>query len=111
MKSNSLAMLLVIRKAITAAAVAVLWASGAFAAVSVEEAKQLGTTLTGVGAEKAANKAGTIPEYAGGLETIPASYQKGSGIRTDPFATEKPRLTIDAKNLDALGRRQLFRLP
>ena len=31
-----------------------------------DEAKQLGTTLTPVGAEKAGNKDGTIPEYTGG---------------------------------------------
>jgi hypothetical protein len=35
--------------------------SGALAAVSAEEAKQLGTTLTPIGVEKAGNKDGTIP--------------------------------------------------
>ncbi len=38
-------------------------ATAASAAVSADEAKQLGTTLTPVGAEKAANKEGTIPEW------------------------------------------------
>ena len=73
-------------------------ASAALAAVSADEAKQLGTTLTAVGAEKAANKDGTIPEYTGGLKEIPASYKKGSGIRPSPFEAEKPRIVIDAKN-------------
>ena len=80
-------------------AVAALASGGAWAAVSADEAKQLGTTLTAVGAEKAGNKDGTIPEYTGGLTTVPTTYQKGSGIRPDPFAGEKPRLVIDAKNV------------
>jgi hypothetical protein len=73
--------------------------AGAFAAATPQEAAQLGNTLTGVGAEKAGNKEGTIPAYTGGLTTIPSSYQKGSGIRPDPFADQKPRLSIDAKNV------------
>ena len=85
------------RKTLMALAIASLTAS-ALAAVSAEEAKQLGTTLTPVGAEKAGNKDGTIPAYAGGLTTPPASYKKGSGIRPSPFEGDKPRLVIDAKN-------------
>ena len=85
------------RKTFIALAVASL-ASAAFAAVSADEAKQLGTTLTAVGAEKAANKDGTIPEYTGGLKDAPASFKKGSGIRPAPFENEKARLVIDSKN-------------
>jgi hypothetical protein len=70
----------------------------AFAAVSADEAKQLGSTLTAVGAEKAGNKEGTIPEYSGGLKDIPASFRKGSGIRPSPFDNEKPRLVVDGRN-------------
>ena len=54
-----------------------------------------------IGAEKAGNKDGTIPEYTGGLTTPPAGYQKGSDIRPDPFAGEKPRLTITGKDMAA----------
>src|SRR4029450_13602149 len=86
------------RISLIAAAVAAAWVGGALAAVSADEAKQLGTTLTAVGAEKAGNKDGTIPEFTGGLTVIPASYQKGSATRPDPFAADKPRLVIDAKN-------------
>jgi hypothetical protein len=71
----------------------------ALAAVSPDEAKQLGNSLTAVGAEKAGNKDGSIPEYAGGLTASPASYRKGDGIRTDPFAGEKPLFSVDAKNM------------
>ncbi len=70
------------------------------AGASAEEAKQLGTTLTAVGAEKAGNADGSIPEYTGGLTRPPATYQPGSGVRPDPFAGEKPLFSIDAKNAD-----------
>ncbi len=86
------------RKSIIVAALASLCAPAAWAAVSADEAKQLGTTLTAIGAEKAANKEGTIPEWTGGLTTPPATFQKGSGIRPTPFPDEKPRLVIDGKN-------------
>src|SRR5439155_14283706 len=86
------------RKSLMAVAFAALWTTAASAAVSADEAKQLGTTLTATGAEKAGNKDGTIPEYTGGLTTPPATFQKGSGIRPDPYAGEKPRLVIDSKN-------------
>ena len=70
----------------------------AFAAVSPEEAKQLGTSLTAVGAEKAGSKDGVIPEYNGGLTNGPA-VAAGSGFRPDPYAADKPRLIITGKNL------------
>jgi hypothetical protein len=85
------------RKSMLALAIAAL-CSPALAAVSADEAKQLGATLTAVGAEKAGNKEGTIPEYTGGLKEAPAAYKKGSGIRPSPFENEKPRLVIDGKN-------------
>ncbi len=71
----------------------------AHAAVTAEEAKALGTTLTAIGAEKAGNKDGTIPAYTGGITTPPAGFKAGDGIRPNPFAGEKPRLVIDAKNM------------
>jgi hypothetical protein len=75
------------------------FAGSAYAAVGPEQAKALGTTLTPVGAEAAANADGTIPAYDGGNKTPPASFVAGSGIRPDPFADETPRLVIDAKNM------------
>jgi hypothetical protein len=71
------------------------------AAITTDEAKALGTTLTAIGAEKAGNAAGTIPAYAGGLTTAPAGFKPGDGIRPNPFAADKPRLSIDAKNMAA----------
>jgi hypothetical protein len=72
----------------------------AIGAISAEEAAQLGTVLTGVGAEKAGNKEGTIPAYTGGITTPPKEYQPNSGVRPDPFAHEKPLFSIQAQNLE-----------
>ncbi len=84
------------RKTLMALAIASLGAT-AHAAVSPDEAKQLGATLTAVGAEKAGNKEGTIPEYTGGIKA-PADFKAGSTFRPDPFAAEKPRLSITGKD-------------
>lgn len=71
------------------------------AAPGEDEIRRLGTTLTPMGAEKAGNKDGTIPEYTGGLTKAPASYdKKRPGVRTDPFPDDKPLFRIDAKNMD-----------
>ncbi|ACM20797.1 protein of unknown function DUF1329 [Geotalea daltonii FRC-32] len=81
------------------AALLVLTFSGvALAAVSQEEAAQLGKNLTMIGAEKAGNKEGTIPEYTGGNTKSPAGY-KNDGWRPDPYAGEKPLFSITAKNM------------
>src|SRR5512134_1411294 len=86
-------------KLLTVAALAMAYGGFSHAAVTPDEAKQLGTTLTPIGAEKAGNKDGTIPEYTGGVTTPPAGFKAGDGIRPNPFTSEKPRLTIDAKNM------------
>ena len=89
-----------LRMTLVALAIAALGTSPARSAVTADEAKQLGAALTAVGAEKAGNPEGTIPAYTGGI-AAPASYTKGSGFRTDPFADEKPRLTITGKDVAA----------
>jgi len=81
--------------------VALLWLQSVSAAVSADEAKKLGTSLTPVGGEMAGNKDGSIPAYTGGLTTPPAGFDKASGVRPDPFAAEKPVLTITGKTLQA----------
>lgn len=77
----------------------VLAISSAFAAVSADEAKKLDGTLTALGAEHAGNADKSIPEYTGGLTTAPAGYKKGSGVRPDPYAGEKPLYSIKAANV------------
>lgn len=89
-----------LHNSLIAAGLVLAIAGSALGAVSVEEAKKLGTTLTAVGAEKAGNADGSIPPYTGGLTTPPAGFKKGSGIRPDPFADEKPLFSISAKNME-----------
>jgi hypothetical protein len=70
----------------------------ALAAVSADEAAQLKTTLTPLGAERAGNKDGTIPAWDGGLKAL-SGYRNGDP-RPDPYPADKPRLQINAKNMD-----------
>jgi len=92
-----------------------LQGAAALAAVSAEEAQQLGSTLTRFGAIQAGNKEGTIPPYTGTPIKAPADYVPGSGIYTDPYRAEKPLYRIDAKNLDQYadklieGQKQLIK--
>lgn len=65
------------------------------AAVSGEEAAQLKEALTPFGAEKAANKDGSIPAWTGGLTKSGTS----GGKRTDPFAGEKPLFSVTAQSV------------
>src|SRR5574337_3779 len=88
-----------IRTTLTILALACASGGLAHAAITPERAKELGTSLTAIGAEKAGNKDGSIPAYAGGLTTPPADYKPGEGIRPDPFASEKPLFSVDAKNM------------
>ncbi|MDP9654464.1 UNVERIFIED_ORG: hypothetical protein J2W87_002383 [Pseudomonas putida] len=85
---------------VLAASLAMVLAAQAQAAVSAQEAAKLGTSLTQVGAEKAGNADGSIPAYNGGLTTAPAGFKAGDSMRPDPFASEKPLLVIDGKNVD-----------
>ncbi|WP_020655123.1 DUF1329 domain-containing protein [Massilia niastensis] len=72
-------------------------ATSALAAVTPQEAEQLKSTLTPMGAERAGNKEGTIPAWSG--KTVEA---KASEARLPPaiFADEKPLLAIKADNID-----------
>jgi hypothetical protein len=70
----------------------------AFAAVDAAQADKLGTTLTPVGAERAGNADGSIPEWTGGLAKDAGKIS--DGFREDPFAQETPLITITAQNLD-----------
>ena len=82
--------------ALSAAAV-VLSVGGVQAAVSEQEAAKLGKELTPVGAERAGNKDGSIPEWKGG---VPKGKHKFTDPRPDLFAADKPLFSIDASNVD-----------
>jgi hypothetical protein len=93
-------MFIALRRAVTTAALIAAAAGGSARALTAEEAGKLGTTLTEVGAERAGNADGSIPEYTGGITTPPPSFKAGSSFRPDPFAGETPVYVIDAKNVD-----------
>ncbi|MFT3819555.1 MAG: DUF1329 domain-containing protein [Rubrivivax sp.] len=75
----------------------------AFAAVSAEEATQLRTTLTPLGAERAGNKDGSIPAWTGA--PVPGGDMYGPNRRKDPFADDKLLYSVTAKNLDQYADR------
>ena len=57
--------------------------------------------LTPLGAEKAANAAGTIPDWTGGLTSAAqagAPEFKSGGHHPDPYASDKPLYKVDASN-------------
>ena len=78
-------------------AVCLAHAGLACAAVTKEEADKLKGPLTPMGAERAGNKDGTIPEWTGGLTKEAAG---GGRLPADAFASEKPLFTITAQNAD-----------
>ena len=84
---------------IVAALAALSQTMPATAAVSADEAAKLKSELTPLGAEKAGNKDGSIPAWAGGY-TTPIAGDKVGGRRGDPFAGEKPLFSITAKNAE-----------
>jgi hypothetical protein len=104
-----------IRKILVTCALLVLVVSGcAMAAITEQEAAQLGgSTYTPIGAEKAGNKDGTIPPWTGGITkgadgyyyegklVVPFSAydSKKPGIHPDPFAGDKVLFSINSKNM------------
>lgn len=69
------------------------------AGVSEQEAARLGNDLTPIGAERAGNADGTIPEWTGGLTGVPSNvtYSEGQHLE-DPFADDKVQFTITPEN-------------
>jgi hypothetical protein len=75
-----------------------LLASTAIGGLSPDEVARLGKDLTPLGAEKAGNADGTIPEWTGGITSPPAGYQPGMH-HPDPYADDKVLFTITAANM------------
>lgn len=83
---------------VVGAAIALMTISTAVvAAVTLEEAMKLKSTLTPLGGEKDGNKEGSIPAWDG-KATVAAS-PKVADIPSQPFPGEKPLLQISAKNM------------
>lgn len=73
--------------------------AGAFAGVTAEEAARLDGDLTPMGAERAGNADGSIPEWTGGLQGPPEGITVGADLhRPDPFADDEVILTINSDN-------------
>lgn len=70
--------------------------SAVSAKVAPDQVARLGKDLTPMGAERAASKDGSIPEWTGGL-----ALQAGD----NPFANEKPLFTITAANMATYQQR------
>ena len=86
------------RRTACAAGLALLAASAtAIAGVTPDEAAPLKTSLTPMGAERAANKDGSIPAWTGAA-TANAGIT-ADGRRADPFAGEKPLFSVNGKNM------------
>jgi Protein of unknown function (DUF1329) len=91
-----------LKKTLGVAALALLVSGPSWAAVGAQEAARLGADLTPVGAEKAGNADGTIPEWTGGIKS-PAdagfpNYRSGDH-HPDPYASDKPLFTITPANM------------
>ena len=76
-----------------------LLATAVMAAAPADQVAKIGSTLTPLGAEKAGNADGTIPEWTGGLPQN-AGPVDDKGFVSDPFASEKPLFTITAQNVE-----------
>ncbi|WP_460480523.1 DUF1329 domain-containing protein [Comamonas humi] len=86
-----------------AAAASLVAAVPAHAKATASEVEQLGKSLTCVGAIKAGNKEGTIPEFTGKWLGAPSgvAHQRASGQHpVDIYADEKPLFTITAANYE-----------
>lgn len=77
-----------------------MMASAAYAAVSPEQAAQLKSSLTPLGAEKAGNADGSIPAWTGGLTSAPEGYKGPGSHHVNPFEADKPLFTITKANLE-----------
>lgn len=77
----------------------VLVGGSAMAKISPEQAAKLGKELTPMGAVKAGNADGSIPEWTGGITTPPAGYKKGDHHQ-DPYPNDKILYTVTASNVD-----------
>ena len=83
---------------IAAACLGSLLAVPAFAKVSQGDVSRLGNDLTPVGAERAGNADGSIPEWNPNGTPVPANFIAGSDDYVNPYADEKPLYSIDGSN-------------
>jgi Protein of unknown function (DUF1329) len=93
------------RLAVAATLLAGGMTAGTLAVAATEaQAQALGKELTPMGAERGANKDGSIPAWTGGDTKAPANWKPGAA-RPDPYAADKPLFTIDASNAERYKER------
>lgn len=78
--------------------ISMVLSAGALAKIPAEQAATLSSELTPLGATRAANADGSIPEWTGGITELPAGYTVGAH-HIDPYPTDKIQYTITASNL------------
>ncbi|QYJ76915.1 MULTISPECIES: DUF1329 domain-containing protein [Shewanella] len=84
---------------LSAAVMFALSGGAAVAKVSEADAAKLGTSLTPMGGEMAANADGSIPAWNGGITAAPAGYKKGDH-HPDPYSADKIEYTVTKANLE-----------
>jgi len=75
-----------------------IFTTSVLAKVSPEVAARLGKDLTPIGAEKSGNADNSIPDWTGGLKTIPPGYLPGQPY-IDPYSDDMVIHTIDQNNM------------
>ena len=86
-------------KRLNCMAAALLLATSQAQAATEAQAQALAKDLTPMGAERGANKDGSIPAWTGGDLKAPAGWKPGAA-RPDPYAGDKLLFSIDASNAD-----------
>ncbi len=89
-----------IKKTLVGLAVSTLWIGSAAAVITPEETARLQKDLTPVGAERAGNADGTIPEWTGGIKSALPGWPNAKNDRPNPHAADKPLYTITAANME-----------
>ncbi len=82
-----------------ALSVALSFSGSVLAKVTSDDAAKLATTLTPMGAVRAANADGSIPKWTGGITKAPGGYVVGDH-HPDPYPNDKVLYTITAKNVN-----------
>lgn len=89
---------MMVKKLVAALCAGAVISSSALAAVSQQEADRLGKDLTPMGAERAGNADGSIPEWNSAGTPTPAGFVAGSDNYINPYADEKPLYVINNDN-------------
>ena len=73
--------------------------TAAYAKAPADQIAKLGAELTPLGATKAGNEAGTIPEWTGGITDLPGDYDPTKPL-VNPFADDQMLFEITSQNLE-----------